>query len=89
MSAIDSEWMREQVAKATAEGIQTAARDPLTWAAASEGLKLHATAEAGGWLLGGVRLMFSRLMWILVLGLAIYLVGGWSALVAFVKGSAP
>lgn len=70
---------------ASADGIKRVLSDPETWHAASSGLKKHATAEAGGWLLGGVRLVFSRLMWLCVAGLAIYLIGGWSALVAFFK----
>ena len=81
----DSELMRELVADATADGIKRALSDPETWNAASSGLKKHATAEAGGWVLGGVRLVFSRLMWLAVAGLAIYMIGGWSALVAFFK----
>lgn len=81
--------MRELVAEATADGIRRAGADPATWEAWSAGLKAHAQAEAGGWLLGGLRLMLSRIVWVLVAGLAIYMIGGWSALVAFFKSSHP
>ena len=81
----DSDVMREIVAEGTAIGFQRAVADPATWASASAGLRKHATAEAGGWLLGGLKVLLSRAMWVLVAGMAIYMIGGWSALVSFFK----
>lgn len=87
IDAKDSDIMRELVAEATADGIKRAVADPALWAAASEGMRRHASAEAGGWLLSGLRIAFSRVAWLAVISLGIYLVGGWSALVAFIKAS--
>ena len=83
----DSEMMRELVADATADGIKRAVSDPAMWAAASEGMRQHAASEAGGWLLSGMKAAASRLAWIAIIGLAVYMVGGWSALVALFKTS--
>lgn len=83
----DSELMRELVADATADGIKRAVSDPAMWAAASEGMRMHAANEAGGWLLSGMKAALSRVAWIAVIGLAVYMVGGWSALVALFKTS--
>jgi hypothetical protein len=88
MDAQDSEMMRELVAEATADGIKRAVADPAMWAAASEGMRRHAANEAGGWLLSGIKAACSRVAWIAVIGLAVYMVGGWSALVALFKTSA-
>jgi hypothetical protein len=83
----DSEMMRELVAEATADGIKRAVSDPALWAAASEGMRMHAANEAGGWLLSGVKAMLSRVMWVALIGLAVYMVGGWTALAALFKSS--
>ena len=83
----DSEMMRELVAEATADGIKRAVSDPALWAAASEGMRQHAANEAGGWLLSGMKAAFSRVMWVALIGLAVYMVGGWTALAALFKSS--
>lgn len=78
------------VEDAVARGIHRAVSDPEMWAAAAQAMQNKAKAEAGGWLLGGLRAAASKTAWFLVIGLGIYLVGGWSALVAaFKHGSAP
>jgi hypothetical protein len=48
-------------------------------------VQTHAQQEAGGWLFGGVKAAFSKLAWVVVLGTGIYLLGGWTGLVAFLK----
>ena len=73
---------------AVSEGIRDAVSDPELWAAAIVAIQKHAKAEAGGWLFGGVRMALSKLAWFAVIGLAVYLLGGWSALVAFFKSGA-
>ena len=83
----DSEMMRELVAEATADGIKRAVSDPALWAAASEGMRMHAANEAGGWLLSGMKAMFSRIAWIALIVLAVYSVGGWGGVVALFKSS--
>lgn len=81
----------EAVRVAVRDGIVAAASDREVWATAIGTLREQAKSEAGGWLFGGIKSFFTRVAWILVIGLGIYLVGGWSALVAFLKhgGSAP
>ncbi len=88
---IDTDILRDVVREATKEGIREAGADPATWEAWSEGLEMHAKRKAGGILLGGISSIFTRLAWILIAGMAIYMIGGWSALVAFFKsgGHAP
>jgi len=75
---------------AVRDGIVAAASDPEVWSVAIGTLRQQAQSEAGGWLFGGLAAFFSKLAWVLVIGLGIYLVGGWSALAAFLKhGSTP
>lgn len=74
---------------AVRDGIVAAASDPDVWAVAINTLRSQMHHEAGSWLFGGVRAFFSRLMWVCLIGLGIYMLGGWSALVAFVKTGAP
>jgi hypothetical protein len=79
---------------AVRDGIVAAASDREVWKLALDTLvpvaRQHAQAEAGGWLLGGIKAFLSKLAWVAVIGVGIYLLGGWSALVAFFKhGSVP
>ncbi len=75
---------------AVRDGIVAAASDSHVWSVAIETLQGQAQKQAGGWLLGGIKAVFVRLAWVFVIGLGIYLIGGWSALVAFLKhGSTP
>lgn len=73
------------IGEAVSEGIRIAVSDPDVWAAALEAMQMHAKAEAGGWLFGGIKALISKLAWILVIGTGVYLVGGWAALVALFK----
>jgi hypothetical protein len=79
---------------AVRDGIVAAASDREVWKLALDTLvpvaRQHAQAEAGGWLLGGIKAFLSKLAWVAVIGMGIYLLGGWAALVAFFKhGSVP
>lgn len=76
------------MAKAVASGIKAAVSDPEMWAAATKALQEKAQAEAGGWLLGGLKAAASKVAWVVTIALGVYLVGGWSALAAFFKSSA-
>ena len=69
-------------------GIRAAVSDPALWSAAIRAMQTHAKAEAGGWLFGGIGAALSKAAWMVIIGLAIYLVGGWSALASFVKSGA-
>lgn len=87
IDAQDSELLKELVTDATAAGIKKALSDPDMWAAASEGMRKHAATEAGGWLISGVKAGVSRIAWIMLIGLGVYLIGGWAALVSLFKAS--
>ncbi len=73
------------IAKAVAEGLTQAVSSPEFWTAAIAAASSRAKNEAGSWLFGGIGAVLSKLGWLLVIGLGIYLIGGWSALVAFMK----
>lgn len=75
----------EALRVAVRDGIVAAASDPEVWSVAIGTLRQQAQAEAGGWLFGGLKAFLSKLAWIAVVVVAIYLVGGWSAVVAFLK----
>lgn len=75
----------DNLSAAVAQGLREAISDPSFWKAASEAMQQHAKSEAGGWLLGSVRALLSKLFLFLLAGMLIYSVGGWSALLAFFK----
>lgn len=88
-SATDMErlavMMGAQIREAVRDGISQAISDPLNWAHAVGAIHEHAQKQAGTWLFGGLRVLVSRALWVALAGLAIYMIGGWSALVAFFK----
>jgi|LakMenEpi03Aug12_release.lakeMendotaPanAssembly.Ray.scaffolds.fasta_scaffold3050800_1 hypothetical protein len=73
------------VRKAVSEGLRDAWSDPEFWAAAVTAIQSRAQTHAGGWLFGGIRTVVSRAAWLTVIGLGVYLLGGWGALVALFK----
>lgn len=73
---------------AVAEGTRRALADPETWAEAMKGIQKAAQQEAGGWLFGGIRAFISKAAWVVLIGLGVYLLGGWAALAAFLKAGA-
>lgn len=76
------------VRRAVADGFMDAISSDAFWPAITNGMQRQAHQRAGGWLFGGLRELFSKLAWLFVIGLGIYLVGGWTALVAFFKSAA-
>jgi len=76
---------REDIASAIESGIRAAVSDPALWSAAVAAMRAHARQEAGTWLFSGLGAAFSKLAWVLVIGLGVYLLGGWSALASFIK----
>lgn len=78
----------EALRAAVRAGIVAAASDPDVWAVAITTLRSQMHHEAGSWLFGGVRAFFSRVAWVCLIGLGVYLIGGWSALMALVKTGA-
>ena len=77
----------QDVRDAVANGLRSAFADPATWAAAVAAIQKHTQAEAGAWLFSGVRTLLSRVAWVVVIGMGIYMLGGWTALSSFVKAA--
>jgi hypothetical protein len=78
----------EAMRKAVAQGIHDAVSNPELWAAAVAAMQAKAKTEAGGWLIGSVKAAISKLAWLLMIGLGVYLIGGWTALVSLFKAGA-
>lgn len=77
--------MEQRIPELMAAGIVQAVGNPATWAAGREAMRRQAQQAAGGWLLGGLRFIFDKLMWAGVALLAIYMLGGWPAIAAALK----
>lgn len=76
---------REHLSQAVADGIRSAVSDPELWAAAGIAMRRRAQEEAGGWLIGGAKALFSRVAWVLMIGAGIYYLGGMGPLIAWLK----
>lgn len=76
----------DAIRAAVAEGIRDAVSDPALWDAAGKAMREQAQSAAGGWLLGGVRVLLTRAAWALAIVAGIYALGGWTAVAAFFKG---
>ncbi len=81
MSGITEDQLRDAVA----QGIREAVSDPELWTQMLKAVQAHAQQEAGGWLFGGIKAALSKATWLLVIGTGIYMLGGWTGLVAFIK----
>lgn len=79
----------ETVAQAVKLGLMQAVSDPQFWTAAQAAMQQHAKTEAGGWLLGGLKGLLSKVFWFALAGIVVYNAGGWSALALWFKGSHP
>lgn len=79
----------EDLSQAIAAGLKQAISDPQFWDAAVYAMQGRAKEQAGGWLLGGIRAALSKLGWLMVIGLSVYLLGGWQAVVAVFKTHTP
>ena len=55
------------------------------WLAGLQALQQHASQEAGRFVVGGILGLLRKLMLFLMLGGAVYALGGWSALAALFK----
>lgn len=84
-----SEITEDKLREAVAQGIREAVSDPELWSQMLIAVRSHAQKEAGGWLFGGIKAALSKAAWIVVIGTGVYLLGGWTALVALVKGGPP
>lgn len=81
------EAQAEMIAQAVTAGIRAAVADPAMWQAGSEAMERMWRDKAGGWLLGNLKALASRVAWVAAIGLAVYAMGGWSALMALIKGA--
>lgn len=85
----DQSELLAAIEQAVAAGIRRAVTDPSIWAEAGEAMRTQAQSAAGGWLIGGVRSLVTRAAWVIAAIAAVYALGGWGAVVAFLKaGSA-
>lgn len=83
----DGEDLQIRIANGVRDGFRAAVSDPEIWSAAREAALMQTRQAAGGWLLGGLQAIGSRLLLLLVLGGALYLLGGWQALVTAFKAA--
>ena len=88
LNALDQDALSQAMQKAVAEGIRAAVSDPNMWSAAGAAMQQQAKSTAGNWLFGGIRAALSKFGWALLFLLAIYMVGGLSAVVAGFKALA-
>lgn len=80
--------MERRIPELMAAGIVAAVGNPATWQAGREAMKRQAQQAAGGWLLGGMRFVVDKLLWVGLALIAIYALGGWPALAAILKTKA-
>jgi len=78
--------MPERIGREVQAANMRTVSDPAFWAAVGTALRREARDQAGGFLWDGVRNALRWAAWFLLIGVGVYLVGGWGALVALVKG---
>lgn len=77
--------MENRIPELMAAGIVAAVGNPATWQAGREAMHRQAKEAAGGWLLGGLRFIFDKFIWICVGLAAIYTLGGWNAVASVLR----
>lgn len=77
----------EALKHAVAEGLREVLADPEAWRAARDGMNTAVKQEVGGWLLSSAKAAFSKLAWLLVIGMVVYQLGGWSAVSSLFKAT--
>ena len=81
----DGERLRALMSEAVAEGVRRAVSDTAVWTAAASAMQSHIQRQAGGFLLGSLRALMSKLAMVALAAWAIYSLGGLSALATWVK----
>ena len=76
------------IASAVELGITRAVSNPARWEAAGVAMRQQAQSAAGGWLLGGIKAAATRVAWVIAIIAGVYILGGWGAVLALVKGQA-
>lgn len=88
LASVQGEAMRpEDVRSAVSQGIHDAVSNPALWAAAVQAMQSHAKTEAGGWLIGMVKAALSKVFLFGAVVLAVYSIGGWSALASLFRST--
>jgi hypothetical protein len=85
----DVQEMPWRIGQAVQEANMRTVSDPAFWAAAVAALRREARDQAGGFLWDGIRNALRWFTWFVLVGVGVYLIGGWSALVALFKGGLP
>ena len=75
----------QAVGQSTDAAMRRALSDPETWSQAIRAIQARAQSHAGGWLLGGIGSLVRKAMWIMIAGMGIYMLGGWTALASVAK----
>ena len=78
----------QAIAAAVEIGITRAVSNPALWEAAGVAMRQQAQSAAGGWLLGGLRAAATRAAWVVAIVVGVYVLGGWGAVLALLKGQA-
>jgi hypothetical protein len=82
----DGSELKQLVQDAVAQAIGQVASDPKFWAAIRLAMLTQTKEAAGGWLLDGLGGIGKKIFWIGIIGLGLYLVGGWALLLKVAKG---
>lgn len=83
--------IEDRMARAVGDGIKYAMTEENArafWIAAMSGLQRSATENTGRFVLGGIRSLFRKFFWILLLLTMAYMAGGWALVVAIYKAAA-
>ncbi len=79
--------IRSIVVASVAEGLKAAIADPATWDAFFLAFSRRAQKEAGTLAWTSIKWAIMRTLTLVVVGMFIYLLGGWSMLATFVKSA--
>lgn len=82
---IGIQHLERRIPELMAQGIVAAVSSPATWEAAQTAMQARARNAAGGWLIGGLRFVFDKLLWAGLALLAVYTLGGWPAIAGVLK----
>jgi hypothetical protein len=73
----DGEKLKQLMADAFREAIDQTITDPMVWAKVRGAMVQQTQGAAGRWVLGGVVTGFKALCWAALVGLGLYILGGW------------
>lgn len=79
--------MPGHVAEAQMQANIRTVKSPEFWVALRTGFRESAVNMGGNWLFGGIGAMFSRIGWLILFGVAIWMIGGPSAIVSAIKAA--